>query len=188
MLQGASRVDRRRNGAQPLTDSKLVFFSESGFMTLQSPAILFLCLGNICRSPMAEGAARLAFEQAGIAARLDSAGTGDWNIGKAPDPRAQAEAKRHGVDISHLRARQLRPADFRDYDLILAADAQNLADARAMAPADARAELRLMLDGVDQDGRENVIDPYYGEAEGFAETWADVAAVAQALVALHSKA
>ena len=72
------------------------------------PAILFLCLGNICRSPLAEGAARAAFAASGIDARLDSAGTGDWHVGHPPDRRAQAEARRRGVDISGLRARQLR--------------------------------------------------------------------------------
>ena len=73
------------------------------------PAILFLCLGNICRSPLAEGAARAAFADAGIDARLDSAGTGDWHVGHAPDRRAQAEAVRRGADISMLRGRQLSP-------------------------------------------------------------------------------
>lgn len=155
-------------------------------MSLQSPAILFLCLGNICRSPLAEGAARAAFEKAGVKARLDSAGTGDWHIGRAPDLRAQAEAKRRGTDISALRGRQLQPSDFYEFDLILAADAQNLADARAVAPDDARAELMLMLDLVPDSVRDSVTDPYYGGEEGFAETWGDVAAVAEALVARYS--
>src|SRR3546814_15630793 len=77
---------------------------------------------------------------------LDSAGTGDWHVGHAPDKRAQAEARRRGVDISKLRARQLSPDDFYDFDLILAADETNLRDARAIRPADATADLRLMLD------------------------------------------
>lgn len=146
------------------------------------PAILFLCLGNICRSPLAEAAARAAFAEAGIAATLDSAGTGDWHVGRPPDRRAQAEARRHGVDISDLRARQLRPSDFRDFDLILAADAANLRDARALRPADATAALKLMLDLVPGRAGESVADPYYGADDGFATTWADVGAVAAALV------
>jgi protein-tyrosine phosphatase len=151
-------------------------------MSSSSPAILFLCLGNICRSPLAEGAARVAFQEAGIAAKLDSAGTGDWHIGRAPDPRAQAEAVRRGTDISDLRARQLCVSDFYDFDYILAADAQNIADARAIMPADATAKLQLMLDWVADYPRTSVTDPYYGDDDGFAETWADVSAVADALV------
>lgn len=155
-------------------------------MSLQTPAILFLCLGNICRSPLAEGAARAAFEKAGLTARFDSAGTGDWHIGRAPDLRAQAEAKRRGTDISALRGRQLQVSDFYEFDLILAADAQNLVDAQAIAPRDGRAELMLMLDLVTDSPRESVTDPYYGGDEGFAETWSDVSAVADALVARFS--
>jgi len=147
-----------------------------------APAILFLCLGNICRSPLAEGAARAAFTDAGIAATLDSAGTGDWHVGRPPDPRALAEARRRGVDISDLRARQLAPGDFTRFDLILAADAENLRDARALAPADATARLMLMLDMVPGRAGDSVTDPYYGADDGFAETWDDVSAVAAALV------
>lgn len=146
------------------------------------PAILFLCLGNICRSPLAEGAARAAFAAAGIDATLDSAGTGDWHVGRPPDRRAMAEARRRGVDISGLRARQLRASDFADFDLILAADDDNLRDARALAPAGATAKLQLMLDLVRGRAGESVTDPYYGDDGGFAATWDDVAAVAAALV------
>ncbi len=153
---------------------------------IAKPAILFLCLGNICRSPLAEGAARAAFARAGIDATLDSAGTGDWHVGRAPDARAQAEARRRGVDISALRGRQLRRADFYDFDLILAADASNLRDARALRPADATADLRLMLDLLPGRGGQGVTDPYYGEDDGFAATWDDVDAVAAALVAEFS--
>lgn len=152
----------------------------------QSPAILFLCLGNICRSPLAEGAARAAFAEAGVDATLDSAGTGDWHVGHPPDTRAQAEARRRGIDISDLRARQLAPDDFRRFDLILAADAANLRDARAIRPADATATLALMLDLVPGRAGESVADPYYGDDGGFAATWDDVSAVAAALIASAS--
>ncbi len=150
------------------------------------PAILFLCLGNICRSPLAEAAARVAFANAGISATLDSAGTGDWHVGRPPDRRAQAEARRRGTDISDLRGRQLAAEDFYRFDLILAADANNLREARALAPPDATARLRLMLDLVPGRRGESVTDPYYGADDGFAETWADVSAVAAALVAERS--
>jgi protein-tyrosine phosphatase len=152
----------------------------------KGPAILFLCLGNICRSPLAEGAARAAFARAGIDELLDSAGTGDWHVGRPPDVRAQAEARRRGIDISGLRARQLSPGDFTRFDLILAADESNLRDARAIRPAGATAELRLMLDLLPGRGGEGVADPYYGEDGGFATTWDDVDAVAAALVAEFS--
>ncbi|ALJ15737.1 low molecular weight protein-tyrosine-phosphatase [Sphingopyxis macrogoltabida] len=151
------------------------------------PAILFLCLGNICRSPLAEGAARAAFAEEGIDATLDSAGTGDWHIGHPPDRRAQAEARRRGTDIGDLRARQLVREDFYRFDLILAADETNLRDARALAPADATAKLRLMLDLVPGRAGDSVADPYYGDDGGFAATWDDVGAVAAALVAASAK-
>lgn len=147
------------------------------------PAILFLCLGNICRSPLAEGAARVAFRKAGIAVRLDSAGTGDWHVGHPPDRRAQAEARRRGTDIGELLARQLARDDFYLFDQILAADAANLREARALAPPDATARLRLMLDLVPGRRGDSVTDPYYGDDGGFAATWDDVSAVAAALVA-----
>ncbi len=146
-------------------------------------AILFLCLGNICRSPLAEGAARAAFARAGIDATLDSAGTGDWHVGCPPDPRAQAEAQRRGADISGLRARQLTSDDFGRFDLILAADQTNLRDARRVAPAAGTARLCLMLDLVAGRAGESVADPYYGDDDGFTATWDDVSAVAAALVA-----
>lgn len=146
-------------------------------------SILFVCLGNICRSPLAEGAARAAFAAVGTRVEVDSAGTGDWHIGHPPDRRAQAIAKAHGVDISALSARQFHSADFERFDLILAADHENLADLRAMAPLGARARLALMLDMVPGRSGEAVADPYYGSTNSFAHCWTDVSAVAAALVA-----
>ena len=132
---------------------------------------------------MAEGAARAAFSAAGLATGFDSAGTGDWHVGLPPDRRAQAMARARGVDISDLRARQITPADFDRFDLILGADQQNIADARLLAPRGARARLALMLDMVPGRSGEAVTDPYYGDEAGFARCWDDVAAVAAALVA-----
>lgn len=149
----------------------------------QPPSILFLCLGNICRSPLAEGATRAAFAAAGLDVRLDSAGTGDWHVGRPPDERAQGEARRRGIDIGDLRGRQLTVDDFYHFDLILAADGNNLRDARAIAPPDATARLRLMIDLVPGRQGDSVTDPYYGDEGGFAATWDDVSAVAAALVA-----
>ena len=149
---------------------------------MQRPAVLFVCLGNICRSPLAEAAFREAAGRAGLDAEADSAGTGDWHLGAAPDHRAQAEARRHGIDIAGYRARQVQPEDFRRFTHIVALDEKNLADLRALAPADASAELSLLLDHVEGMAGRSVADPYFGEAEGFAETWRDVTRGAAALV------
>ncbi|MBO9671782.1 MAG: low molecular weight phosphotyrosine protein phosphatase, partial [Sphingobium sp.] len=135
------------------------------------PAILFVCLGNICRSPMAEGAFRLAAQDAGLDVEIESAGTGDWHVGNPPDHRAQATALRYGADISRYAARQVEPEDFHYFTHIFALDHSNLADLQAMAPVDARAELALLLDLV--EGRQGgaIGDPYYGGDEGFERTW-----------------
>ena len=149
---------------------------------LGRPAVLFVCLGNICRSPLAEAAFRAEADRAGMGAFVDSAGTGDWHVGNPPDPRAQAEALRHGIDISRYRARQVAGADFTRFTHIFALDSSNFGDLRQIAPGDARASLSLLMDMV--PGREgtSVKDPYFGGPEGFEETWADVSAAALALV------
>jgi protein-tyrosine phosphatase len=146
-------------------------------------SVLFVCLGNICRSPLAEGAFRAAALRAGLAVEIDSAGTGGWHIGDAPDPRAQAEAARHGVDISALRARQVERADFTRFSHIFALDEANLADLRRLAPAGAKAELMLLMDLLPDAAGTSVADPYYGGPEDFAQTWDEVSAAAEALVA-----
>ena len=149
---------------------------------MSMPAVLFVCLGNICRSPLAEAAFRAEADRAGLEAHADSAGTGDWHVGRPPDPRAQAEALLHGIDISGYRARQVSGQDFVRFTHILALDGNNLRDLRRIAPAGHGVHLSLLLDMV--PGREGaaVKDPYYGAAEGFAETWADVSDAARALV------
>jgi len=145
-------------------------------------AILFVCLGNICRSPLAEAALRAEAEKAGLAIEVDSAGTGDWHIGHPPDRRAQAVARRHGTDIAHYQARQVEPDDFRRFTHILALDADNLRNLRAIAPADATARIGLLMDMVPGRQGQAVKDPYYGDDEGFETTWSDVGAAARALV------
>ncbi|WP_459703153.1 low molecular weight protein-tyrosine-phosphatase [Stutzerimonas marianensis] len=130
--------------------------------------ILFVCMGNICRSPTAEAVVRAKLDEAGLADRIliDSAGTGDWHVGKAPDPRACEAAACRGYDLSALQARQVSPDDFHQFDLILAMDHDNLARLQAQRPGDARAEVDLLLRryGAEVD---EVPDPYYGGAEGF---------------------
>lgn len=146
-------------------------------------SILFVCLGNICRSPLAEGALRAAADRAGIEVQLDSAGTGGWHTGEAPDRRAQAAAVRHGTDISDLRARQVRADDFRRFDHVFALDRQNLRDLQVIRPADATAELQLLMDLVPGREGSSVADPYYGEDRDFDTTWDEVNAAAEVLVA-----
>jgi protein-tyrosine phosphatase len=112
---------------------------------------------------------------------VDSAGTGNWHAGEAPDSRAQATARRHGVDISGLKARQVKPADFRRFTHIVALDHDNLANLRRLAPADATAELSLLLDHVPGREGQAVTDPYFGDDAGFEVTWAEVTAAARTL-------
>ncbi|HEX8366559.1 MAG TPA: low molecular weight protein-tyrosine-phosphatase [Allosphingosinicella sp.] len=144
-------------------------------------SVLFVCLGNICRSPLAEAALRREADKLGLELEIDSAGTGDWHVGRPPDPRAIAAARRNGVDISHLRARRVTARDFERFDHIVALDTENLAALERMRPDGARATLSLLLDHV--EGREGgaVADPYYGEAEQFDATWSDVVLGAAAL-------
>ena len=151
------------------------------------PAILFVCLGNICRSPMAEGAMRAAAELAGLEVEIDSAGTGAWHVGNPPDTRAQATAKAHGIDISGLRARQVSAADFDRFDYIFALDRENLANLERLAPAGSPARVRMLMDCVSGREGEAVADPYYGADDGFETTWRDVSAAAEAIAARLAK-
>ena len=142
---------------------------------------LFVCLGNICRSPLAEAAFREEARRLKLDVTVDSAGTGNWHVGDPPDPRAQAVARKNGVDISALRGRQVKPADFRRFTHIVALDEDNLANLRRLAPPDATAELSLLLDHVEGREGQPVADPYFGDDDGFDLTWADVTAGARGL-------
>jgi len=124
-------------------------------------SILFVCSGNICRSPTAEGVLRRLCEKAGLALRVESAGLGDWHVGQPPDERTQEHARSRGYDLSAQRARQVRPQDFEEFDLILAMDRGHLRQLERMAPPRRRANVRLFA--ADRD----VPDPYYGGAAGF---------------------
>lgn len=130
--------------------------------------ILLVCLGNICRSPMAEGLLRELAKQRGINLQTDSSGTGRSHLGQAPDPRAQAEMHKHGIDISDLRARLFTAADFEKFDLLLAMDRDNLADMLQRAPSpQLAAKAKLMLDYAPGQPIHEVPDPWYGGPEGF---------------------
>ena len=146
------------------------------------PAVLFVCLGNICRSPLAEAAFRAEAARAGLVATADSAGTADYHIGDPPDERAVRTALRHGIDISAYRGRQAVAADFARFSHIYALDHYNLAILRRIAPVDHGAELALLLDLVPGRHGQAVADPWYGDEAGFEVTWAEVGAAARALV------
>lgn len=147
--------------------------------------VLFVCLGNICRSPMAEGLFRHQVRQAGLAARIktDSAGTADYHVGRAPDVRAQRACAARGMDITDLSARQVAYEDFYTFEYILAMDADNLDYLRAIRPAGAQAKLALFMDYADgpYHGR-SVPDPYYGDIEDFHRTLAMIESGAQGLL------
>ncbi len=123
-------------------------------------SVLFVCLGNICRSPTAEAVFRARSKGEGI--RIDSAGTGAWHAGEGPDLRSRAEGESRGYSFSGQAARKVRVQDFYEFDYVLAMDASNLSDLKAIRPHDGSAQLSLFL----PDG-EDVPDPYYGGSDGF---------------------
>ncbi len=131
--------------------------------------VLFVCTGNICRSPTAEGAFRRAVMQAGMDAHIeiDSAGTHGYHIGESPDPRSIAAAAKRAIDIAGLKARRVREADFETFDLILAMDHGHLSHLRAMRREGHKAEVRLFLDYHGGERHRDVPDPYYGQAKDF---------------------
>jgi len=147
--------------------------------------LLVVCLGNICRSPMAEGALREHLRQAGLAdvVDVDSAGTGDWHVGQPPDRRAIACARSHGVDIAGLRARQLEEADFRRFDWLLCADTQNVRDARRLAPPTLAHKAVLLLEWAGGADGAAIPDPYTGGTDHFEDVWRLVDSAASAVVA-----
>jgi protein-tyrosine phosphatase len=133
--------------------------------------LLFVCMGNICRSPSAEGVFRrvLADKAPHLPIEIDSAGTHDYHVGRPPDRRAVEAALRRGVDLSNLRARQVAREDFERCDLILVMDEENLTALRAIAPVQYRDRIRLLMDYAPDAASRHVPDPYYGGLRGFEE-------------------
>lgn len=132
-------------------------------------AVLFVCMGNICRSPTAEAVFRHYVENAGMSGqiRIDSAGTHDYHIGDAPDMRAQRAAQQRGYDMEDLRGRQVEALDFQRFDYVLAMDETNLAILQRLVPPTGGAKLQLFLDYARHHAEREVPDPYYGGADGF---------------------
>ncbi|WP_174803242.1 low molecular weight protein-tyrosine-phosphatase [Martelella limonii] len=149
----------------------------------EKPAILFVCSGNICRSPLAEGVfAHLAGEAGrGDDFLLDSAGIGNWHAGERADPRSRATAKRHGFDIDHQRARQIRPADFDRFSLILGMDFNNVTALKRLGGHSPKAEIALFSDYT-LGRHEEVPDPYYDEDDGFETVYHMLLAGCQSLL------
>ena len=131
--------------------------------------VLFVCLGNICRSPSAEGVFQKGVTDAGLSAQfeVDSAGTGSWHIGNPPDKRAQAAALARGIDLSGLRARQVRFDDFAHFDYIIAMDRSNLANLKQQSHRQYAGKIRLFLEFAWGTDLSEVPDPYYGGEKGF---------------------
>lgn len=149
---------------------------------MPAPSILFVCLGNICRSPLAEGIYRHLTEAASERPLTASAGIGAWHVGNPPDRRSIKVAAAKGIDISRQRARQVRPADFLDFDLVVAMDESNLARLEAMMPANATARLRLFCE-LAFGTRQNVPDPYYGDLTDFEAVYSMLFSGCSAVVA-----
>ncbi len=130
--------------------------------------VLFVCLGNICRSPSAQGVFETMVADAGLADSIavDSSGTGNWHVGQPPDSRATTAAGWRGYALDHLRARQVHSGDFEQFHYIVAMDKQNLSELKTLCPENFSGELTLLLDYADT-ALEEVPDPYYGEDDGF---------------------
>lgn len=152
-------------------------------MTVVQLRVVFVCLGNICRSPLAEGAFRSHVRQQNLEAHFDiaSSGTSGYHVGEAPDPRSIAVAARHGVDISEQRSEKFVASDLEDFDYIIAMDRQNQIDINTLAPRRTHGEVSLLLDEVQDEVRE-VPDPYYGGAGGFDHVWTLVNGATRALL------
>lgn len=146
--------------------------------------VLFICMGNICRSPTAEGVFRHRVEQQGLlhAIETDSAGTHAYHVGEQPDGRAQATARDRGIDLSDLRARSVSLSDYEDFDLILAMDNDNYNILMAQSPAHAKPKISLFMDFAPQRKEREVPDPYFGGQNGFEKVFEMVEEASEGLL------
>lgn len=147
--------------------------------------VLFVCMGNICRSPLAHGLFEDLVRREGLADRIwvDSAGTHAYHVGEPPDPRSQQTAECHGIDLSRQRARRVEHTDFEKFDYILAMDRDNYRLLLNSAPAHHHHKIRLFLEFAPERPEEEVPDPYYGGPEGFERVYEMVDAAANGLMA-----
>jgi protein-tyrosine phosphatase len=147
-------------------------------------SVLFVCMGNICRSPTAEAVFRNYVESAGMSGHIliDSAGTHDYHIGDKPDARAQRAAQQRGYDMSKLRGRQVDEGDFSSFDYVLAMDMANLSILQRITPPDSETKARLFLEYARHHGEREVPDPYYGGEDGFERVLDMVEDAAQGLL------
>lgn len=148
-------------------------------------SVLFVCLGNICRSPTAQGVFERLVAEHGLsyAIEVDSAGTAGWNVGAAPDPRSIRAAGRRGIDISHQRARQITRRDLEHFDHVLTMDRDNLRAVRQLAGGNHNCHIGLLLDFAPHLGLSDVPDPYYGESQDFENVLDLIEAAASGLLA-----
>jgi protein-tyrosine phosphatase len=152
-------------------------------LDMDTTKILMVCLGNICRSPLAEGILRSKLMEAGIKCEVDSAGTGNWHHGEKPHPLSQKVAAINQIDISNQRARQFRADDLDRFDRIYFMDNDNLADAKRIAGKHWKPnKTALLLDILPKAGLREVPDPYFGEFEGYIKVYQLIAAACDAIV------
>lgn len=146
--------------------------------------ILFVCLGNICRSPTAEGIFRHLVKSKGMEGsfEIDSAGTSHWHVGEQPDPRAIQEAQRHGIDISEQRSRQVAREDFDQFDYIVGMDPENCRELRKLSPEHLQHKIHLLTDYAPELDVEGVPDPYYGGPKGFPKVFGIIEASAKGIL------
>ncbi|GFD87793.1 protein-tyrosine-phosphatase [Tenacibaculum sp. KUL152] len=152
----------------------------------QSISVLFVCLGNICRSPTAEAVFKQKAAEAGLSLNIDSAGTHGYHIGSPPDKRSQAAGVERGYSFKGLKCRRVDESDFEKFDYILAMDNSNLSNLHGMSPAQYHDKIKLFLDYADEEDKE-VPDPYYGGKRGFELVLDLIEAASDGLIA-HIKA
>ena len=168
-LVAPRRRGRRSSGNSLVTSADIEMAKKEPISLAMNTRVLFVCMGNICRSPMAEGVFRHMVRQAGLddVVKVASAGTHAFHAGETPDKRAQAAAGKRGFDLSDLRAARVKEKDFDDFDMILAMDWDNLSALQQVAPKRSHHKLQLLMRFATEHETATIPDPYYGNAQGF---------------------